>query len=60
MEEEKEKKKKRKKIKRASTWMGVTLTQGKRKGKKFSNTKPYKFFTNFSILVSSFYLVLPI
>ena len=37
-----------------STWLKVTLTQEK----KFSNTKPCKLFTNFTILISSFCLVL--
>ena len=45
---------KKKKKKKTFTWLKVTLTQEK----KFSNTKPCRLFTNFTILISSFYLVL--
>ena len=40
------------------TWLKVTLTQEKERKKRFSNTKPCKFFTNFTIIISSFCLVL--
>ena len=36
-----------------STWLKVTITQEK----KFSNANPYKLFTNFTILISRFCLV---
>ena len=36
----------------------MTLTQEIKRKKRFSNTKPCKFFTNFTILIRSFCLVL--
>ena len=45
--------------KKTSTLLKVTLTPKKKKNeKKFSNTKPCRLFTNFTVLINSFCLVL--